>query len=154
MQSVLIGWTIAIVVGISLGLLLGSSPRLRNYSTASIDILRPIPGIAFLPVALLLFGFSTRMELFVIVLPVLWPIHAVHHSSHRLYWLNSARMHPLDAASMAALVAAFGPDEANWIGKRVKCNGLRVRPVGVPFGKALTADEANRPLIEWVYARQ
>jgi ABC-type nitrate/sulfonate/bicarbonate transport system permease component len=41
---------------------------------ASVEILRPIPGIAFLPVALLLFGFSTRMELFVIILPVLWPI--------------------------------------------------------------------------------
>jgi len=29
----------------------------------------------------------------------LWPIHAIHHSARRLYWLNSTRMHPLDAAS-------------------------------------------------------
>jgi sterol desaturase/sphingolipid hydroxylase (fatty acid hydroxylase superfamily) len=27
----------------------------------------------------------------------LWPIHAVHHAAPRLYWLNSARMHPLDS---------------------------------------------------------
>lgn len=74
MQSVLTGWAIAMVIGVALGLLLGASPRLRTYSMSSIEVLRPIPGIAFLPVALLLFGFSTRMELFVIVLPVLWPI--------------------------------------------------------------------------------
>jgi sterol desaturase/sphingolipid hydroxylase (fatty acid hydroxylase superfamily) len=29
----------------------------------------------------------------------LWPIHAPHHSAQRLYWLNSARMHVLDAAT-------------------------------------------------------
>ena len=74
MQSVFAGWAIAMAIGVSLGLLLGASPRLRRYSISSIEVLRPIPGIAFLPVALLLFGFSTRMELFVIVLPVLWPI--------------------------------------------------------------------------------
>ncbi len=26
----------------------------------------------------------------------LWRLHAVHHSAHRLYWLNSGRFHPLD----------------------------------------------------------
>lgn len=74
LQSVLAGWAIAMAIGVVLGLLLGASPTLRSYSMSSVEILRPIPGIAFLPVALLLFGFSTRMELFVIVLPVLWPI--------------------------------------------------------------------------------
>jgi sulfonate transport system permease protein len=74
MTSVSIGWLIALVIGISAGLLLGSFSVLRRYSMATIEFLRPIPGIAFLPVGLLLFGFSTTMELFVIVLPVLWPI--------------------------------------------------------------------------------
>ena len=27
----------------------------------------------------------------------LWPIHAPHHSSTRLYWLNAVRFHPVDA---------------------------------------------------------
>lgn len=30
---------------------------------------------------------------------LLWPIHAVHHSAHRLYWLNAYRMHPFDTSS-------------------------------------------------------
>jgi sulfonate transport system permease protein len=33
-----------------------------------------MPGIAFVPVALLLFGFSLKTELVVIVLPALWPV--------------------------------------------------------------------------------
>jgi ABC-type nitrate/sulfonate/bicarbonate transport system permease component len=74
LRSVLAGWAIAMAIGVTFGLLLGASPLLRSYSMASVEILRPIPGIAFLPVALLLFGFSTSMELFVIILPVLWPI--------------------------------------------------------------------------------
>jgi sterol desaturase/sphingolipid hydroxylase (fatty acid hydroxylase superfamily) len=28
--------------------------------------------------------------------PTLWRLHAVHHSPHRLYWLNTARFHPLE----------------------------------------------------------
>lgn len=30
--------------------------------------------------------------------PVLWRFHAVHHSPHRLYWVNVGRFHPIDKA--------------------------------------------------------
>lgn len=30
--------------------------------------------------------------------PLLWRLHAVHHSAPRLYWLNAGRFHPLDTA--------------------------------------------------------
>ena len=30
--------------------------------------------------------------------PLLWRLHATHHSPGRLYWLNAARFHPLDTA--------------------------------------------------------
>ncbi len=74
LQSVLIGWAVAMVIGVTLGVLLGASPLLQRYSLASIEVLRPMPGIAFVPVALLLFGFSLQMELMVIILPALWPV--------------------------------------------------------------------------------
>ena len=74
LQAVLIGWAMAGAIGIVLGLMLGISPLLRRYSLASIEVLRPMPGIAFVPVALLLFGFSLKTELVVIVLPALWPV--------------------------------------------------------------------------------
>jgi ABC-type nitrate/sulfonate/bicarbonate transport system permease component len=74
LESVFLGWTIAVAAGVSLGLLIGFSPLLRRYSLATIEVLRPMPAIAFVPVALLLFGFSIQMELMVIVLPSLWPV--------------------------------------------------------------------------------
>ncbi len=30
--------------------------------------------------------------------PPLWQLHAVHHSPHRLYWLNVGRFHPIEKA--------------------------------------------------------
>jgi sulfonate transport system permease protein len=74
LRSVLVGWAVAMVAGVILGLLLGSSAAIRRYTLASIEVLRPMPGIAFAPVALLLFGFSLQMELMVIILPALWPV--------------------------------------------------------------------------------
>ena len=41
--------------------------------------------------------------------PVLWRIHAIHHSSTRLDWLASARLHPLESviARLAVIVPVF-----------------------------------------------
>ncbi len=72
--ATLLGWVIAVAIGLLLGIPLGLSRLVRRYSLATIDFLRPLPGIAFVPPALLLFGFSTEMELAVIVLPATWPV--------------------------------------------------------------------------------
>jgi sulfonate transport system permease protein len=72
--AVAIGWSVAMVVGLTLGFLLGLSPTARRYSLASIEVLRPMPGVAFAPVGLLLFGFSLQTEMVVTILPVLWPV--------------------------------------------------------------------------------
>jgi sulfonate transport system permease protein len=72
--SIAIGWTIAMIVGVSIGLLLGFSALARRYLLASIEVLRPMPGIAFAPLGLLLFGFSLQTELVVTVLPTVWPV--------------------------------------------------------------------------------
>lgn len=36
-------------------------------------------------------------------LPVLWRLHAVHHSPDRLYWLNTSRFHPIEKVLQFAL---------------------------------------------------
>ncbi|MCU1497899.1 MAG: conserved rane protein of unknown function [Acidimicrobiales bacterium] len=47
--------------------------------------------------------------------PLLWRFHSVHHSSTRLYWLNSGRFHPVDLAPLLTLqlvaVRLLGVDE-------------------------------------------
>lgn len=72
--AVFIGWAVACAIGIALGLCLGLSRQARTYSLATVEILRPMPGIAFLPLALLLFNFSLQTELIVIIYPSIWPI--------------------------------------------------------------------------------
>lgn len=73
LRSVLIGWTIANVIGIGLGLVLGFSAFARRYFLASLEVLRPMPIVAFLPLALLLFNFSLTTELVLIIYASLWP---------------------------------------------------------------------------------
>ena len=39
--------------------------------------------------------------------PLLWRLHATHHSAERLYWLNAGRFHPLDITFL--FTAAIAP---------------------------------------------
>lgn len=73
-ESILIGWTAAAAIGIGLGLLLGLSPPVRHWSLASFEVLRPLPAIAFLPLALLLFNFSLTTELVLMIYASVWPV--------------------------------------------------------------------------------
>lgn len=70
----LFGWSVASVVGVALGLTLGLSPTAHRYSMTSFEVTRAIPPITFVPVALLIFGFSFRMELVLVIFGALWPV--------------------------------------------------------------------------------
>ena len=74
LRSILIGWLLALVIGGALGLIFGLSRFARRYFLASLEVLRPLPAIAFLPVALLLFNFSLTTELVVMVYASIWPM--------------------------------------------------------------------------------
>ncbi|MGH9278822.1 MAG: ABC transporter permease [Acidimicrobiales bacterium] len=74
LRSTLVGWLIAGVLGVVLGLGLGFSDRAWRWSMASIEVVRAIPPIALVPVALLLFGFSLEMELTLIVYVGTWTV--------------------------------------------------------------------------------
>ncbi|MDB4957430.1 MAG: sterol desaturase [Myxococcales bacterium] len=49
-------------------------------------------------------------------LPILWRLHAVHHSAPRVYWLNQARVHPfesiLDGLTLLPLLFLGAPETA------------------------------------------
>ncbi|MEH2548928.1 ABC-type nitrate/sulfonate/bicarbonate transport system permease component [Bradyrhizobium sp. AZCC 2262] len=70
----LTGWAIASVLGASIGLALAFSRTVRRFSNASLELLRPLPAVAFVPVAVLLFGFTVYTEITVIVFASVWPI--------------------------------------------------------------------------------
>lgn len=69
-----VGWVAASVIGIGLGLLLGLSRVAYRYSITSFEVTRAIPPITFVPAALLIFGFSARMELVIVVYAGVWPL--------------------------------------------------------------------------------
>jgi len=74
LRVVLLGWLAAGTIGLGLGLLLGLSDRAWRWSMASLEAVRAIPPICLVPVALLVFGFSIRMELTIIVYAAAWPV--------------------------------------------------------------------------------
>lgn len=74
LRVVLLGWLAAGTIGIALGLLLGISGGAWRWSMASLEAVRAVPPISLVPVALLIFGFSVRMELTIIVYAAAWPV--------------------------------------------------------------------------------
>lgn len=69
-----VGLAIALVVGIPVGLLIGSVPTAYRLSRLTLDFLRTIPPVALIPLALLLYGASDQMALLLIVFGCIWPI--------------------------------------------------------------------------------
>jgi ABC-type nitrate/sulfonate/bicarbonate transport system permease component len=70
----LVALAICTVVGVPVGLAIGSS-RIATQSTRLVfDFLRTIPPIAILPLVLLIFGPTFEMVLVVVVLGAIWPI--------------------------------------------------------------------------------
>ncbi len=70
----LLGWGIASGIGFVLGLVLGLSPTAHRYSMTSFEVTRAVPPITFVPAALLVFGFSMRMELVLVIFGGVWPV--------------------------------------------------------------------------------
>ncbi len=74
LRVTLLGWALAGALGTVLGVILGLSRTAWRYSMASIEVMRAIPPVSLVPVALLVFGFSVRMELTIILFVSAWPV--------------------------------------------------------------------------------
>lgn len=69
-----IGLAIAAVAAIGLGLVIGTVPFLRAATHSTIEFLRPIPSVALIPLAVLLFGADLRSKLLLIVYASFWQV--------------------------------------------------------------------------------
>jgi ABC-type nitrate/sulfonate/bicarbonate transport system permease component len=70
----LLGWTLAGVIGVTFGLMLGRSEKAFDYFSPTLNFLRSIPPPALLPVFIVLFPFGTPMQLATIIFGIIWPI--------------------------------------------------------------------------------
>ena len=69
-----LGLLLGAVLGIALGLVLGLSRRAAQLGSMSIEVLRPVPSVALIPLAMLGFGFGVRMELAIVAFATFWPL--------------------------------------------------------------------------------
>jgi ABC-type nitrate/sulfonate/bicarbonate transport system permease component len=78
-----LGFAIAMVAGVVVGVLIGSIEPVRLATASTIEFLRPIPSVALIPLAILIFGLDIRSTLVLVIYASFWQIlvqvlHGVH----------------------------------------------------------------------------
>lgn len=68
------GLAIAAVAGIACGAVLGLFRPLERAASLTIEALRPVPSVALIPVALLVFGYSHGMSASIAAFACFWPV--------------------------------------------------------------------------------
>lgn len=74
LSRVISGLVIAAVIAIPLGIIIGWSKKAEGISNLTIQILRPIPPLAWIPFAMLWFGLGFTSAVFIIFIGTFFPI--------------------------------------------------------------------------------
>jgi len=74
MYRVVVGFLIGAGLALPLGLLMGSSNRIYAWLNPLMQVLRPIPPIAYIPLAILWFGLGNAPAFFLIALGAFFPV--------------------------------------------------------------------------------
>ena len=73
-QRMFWGWGLACVLGLLLGALVGSSATARAWVQPTLELIRPLPASAVMPLAISIFGLSGSMVLAVVAFGAMWPV--------------------------------------------------------------------------------
>lgn len=74
LSAALLGLALATAIGVPLGLVLGSFRGAQAAARGIIELLRPIPSVALIPLAILVLGSGLEMSVALIVYAAIWPI--------------------------------------------------------------------------------
>lgn len=74
LYRVVLGYLPAVLTAIPLGILIGWSRRFRDIMSPLIEIIRPIPPLAWIPISILWFGIGVKSAAFIIFLGVFFPV--------------------------------------------------------------------------------
>jgi ABC-type nitrate/sulfonate/bicarbonate transport system permease component len=74
LYRVALGYAVAALLAIPLGLLMGWSPGLLRMIRPLFELVRPIPPLAWIPIAILWFGIGIKSAAFIIFLGAFFPI--------------------------------------------------------------------------------
>lgn len=78
-QRVIIGFSLAILFGVPIGLISGYTKKISEIITPILEILRPIPPIAWTPLAILWFGLGDNPAYFLVFLGSFFPVFTNTH---------------------------------------------------------------------------
>lgn len=73
LSKLALGYAIAVVAGVGLGILLARLPLLRMALDPTLNFLRALPPPALLPFAIVAFGLGTTMKVWLIAFGAIWP---------------------------------------------------------------------------------
>ncbi len=74
MYRVLVGFAVGAGLALPFGLVMGSSKRMYDWLNPLLQVLRPIPPIAYIPLAILWFGLGNAPAVFLIALGAFFPV--------------------------------------------------------------------------------
>jgi NitT/TauT family transport system permease protein/sulfonate transport system permease protein len=93
LQRVLIGYALAVMVGVGLGLFVGWNELLYRIFNPVIEALRPIPPIAWVPLAVLWFGLTDKAGYYIVFIGPVFPIFVTTATAVRAtgkHYVNAA----------------------------------------------------------------
>ncbi|MFL5997805.1 MAG: ABC transporter permease [Streptomyces sp.] len=78
LDDTLTGWALGLAIAVSAGIVIGVIvsvvPYLREATASTIEFLRPIPSVALIPLAVLLYGSALRSVLLLVVYAAFWQV--------------------------------------------------------------------------------
>jgi NitT/TauT family transport system permease protein len=122
LKEVVTGFLCAAVLAIPAGLLIGWSQEVRTYFNPVIQILRPVPPIAWMPFAIAWFGIGLNSVLFIIVMGAFFPIliNTVDGvNGVRRRWIEVSEMLHATQYEQVRTVVVPGASPVIWTGLRI-----------------------------------
>ncbi len=120
LQRMVLGYALAAVVGIGLGLLMGYWRGLYDRLELLLELLRPLPPVALIPAFILLIGIGDEMKVALVFVGAVWPIllntvdgvrgvHPTIIDAARMYHFGTARIlrHVVFPAALPQIMAGL-----------------------------------------------
>ncbi|RIV40025.1 ABC transporter permease [Micromonospora radicis] len=74
LRRMFVGYLLAAIIGIGVGLLMGYFDRIHNLLEPVVELIRPLPTPAYIPLVILFLGVGDSMKIFITVIACVWPI--------------------------------------------------------------------------------
>ena len=144
--------------GVVGGLALGLVRPLDRLMELSVELLRPIPSVAIIPIALIALGFGYRLEVAIVAFSCFWPVLILSRSAVRSVeprLIEVARALKLSPGSAALKIVAPAAAPRLFVAFRLATGvalvvavtvEIAVNPQGLGY-EAMTASQALRPAL-------